>query len=160
MDSCIISFNLNCIMELKLSYNIAIKVNSRKRVLLLWWSTWLYSEGLIRDMGYFDQTPRRKENVKGFSVLASTESSIFVLIPSLMTWIDNINVSLIAYTFANICIISLTIRTILDLISQWDNEAKFTHWLCFYVHLCPDASCICLCVVPRFRFQSICPLFW
>ena len=32
---CIISFNLNCIMRLKQFYNIATKVNSRKKVLLL-----------------------------------------------------------------------------------------------------------------------------
>ena len=31
VDSCIISFNLNCIMQLKQFYNIATKVSSRKK---------------------------------------------------------------------------------------------------------------------------------
>ena len=35
VDLCIISFNLNCIMQLKQFYNIATKVSSRKKVLLL-----------------------------------------------------------------------------------------------------------------------------
>ena len=43
MDSCIISFNLNCIMQLKQFYNIATKVNSRKKCYYFWWSTWLFS---------------------------------------------------------------------------------------------------------------------
>ena len=43
MDSCIISFNLNCIMQLKQFYNIATKVNSRKKCYYFSWSTWLLS---------------------------------------------------------------------------------------------------------------------
>ena len=35
VDWCIISFNLNCIMQFKQFYNIASKVRSRKKVLLL-----------------------------------------------------------------------------------------------------------------------------
>ena len=35
VKSCMLSFNLNCIMLLKQSYNIASKVSSRKKVLLL-----------------------------------------------------------------------------------------------------------------------------
>ena len=35
LDSCIISFNLNCIMQLKQFYNIATKVSNRTKVLLL-----------------------------------------------------------------------------------------------------------------------------
>ena len=35
VNSCIISFNCNCIMQLKQFYNIATKVTSRKKVLLL-----------------------------------------------------------------------------------------------------------------------------
>ena len=41
VDSCIISFSLNCIMQLKQFYNIATKVSSRKRCNYFWWSTWL-----------------------------------------------------------------------------------------------------------------------
>ena len=41
VDLCIISFNLYCIMQFKQLYNIVTKVSSRKKVLLLWWSTWL-----------------------------------------------------------------------------------------------------------------------
>ena len=43
VDSCIISFNLNCIMQLKQFYNIATKVSSRKKCYYFWWSTWLNS---------------------------------------------------------------------------------------------------------------------
>ena len=41
VDSCIISFNLNCIMLLKQFFDIAIKVSSRKKCYYFWWSTWL-----------------------------------------------------------------------------------------------------------------------
>ena len=41
MDLCIISFNLNCIMQLKQFSNIAIKGSSRKKCYYFWWSTWL-----------------------------------------------------------------------------------------------------------------------
>ena len=41
MDSCILSFHLNCIMQLKQFYNIATKVSSRKKCYYFWWSTWL-----------------------------------------------------------------------------------------------------------------------
>ena len=35
-----ISFNLNCIMQLKQFYDIATKVRNRKRCYYFWWSTW------------------------------------------------------------------------------------------------------------------------
>ena len=41
VDLCIISFNLNCIMQLKQFYTIATKVSSRKKCYYFWWSTWL-----------------------------------------------------------------------------------------------------------------------
>ena len=41
VDSCIISFILNYIMQSKLFYNIATKVSSRKKCYYFWWSTWL-----------------------------------------------------------------------------------------------------------------------
>ena len=41
MDSRMISFNLNCIMQLKQFYNIATKISSRKKCYYFWWSTWL-----------------------------------------------------------------------------------------------------------------------
>ena len=41
MNSCIISFNLNCIMQLMQFYNIATKVSSRKKCYYFLWSTWL-----------------------------------------------------------------------------------------------------------------------
>ena len=41
MDLCIISFSLNCIVQLKQFYNIATKVSSRKKCYYFWWSTWL-----------------------------------------------------------------------------------------------------------------------
>ena len=41
MGSCIISFNLNCIMRLKQFCNIATKVSSRKKCYYFWWSPWL-----------------------------------------------------------------------------------------------------------------------
>ena len=44
VDSCISSFNLNCIMQLKQFYNIATKVSSRKRSYYFWWSTWLVKQ--------------------------------------------------------------------------------------------------------------------
>ena len=44
MDLCIISFHLNCIMQLKQFYNIATKVNSRKKCYNFWWSAWLMSQ--------------------------------------------------------------------------------------------------------------------
>ena len=40
MDICIVSFNLNCIMQLKQFYNIATKVSSRQKCYYFWWSTW------------------------------------------------------------------------------------------------------------------------
>ena len=43
VDSCIISFKWNCIMELKQLYNIATEVSSRKKCHYFWWSTWLVS---------------------------------------------------------------------------------------------------------------------
>ena len=46
VDSCIISFNLNCIMQLKQFYNIATKVSSSKQCYYFWWSTlhWRHNE--------------------------------------------------------------------------------------------------------------------
>ena len=44
VNSCIISFNLNCIMQLKQFYNIATKVSSRKMCYYFWWSTWLINK--------------------------------------------------------------------------------------------------------------------
>ena len=41
VDLCIISFSLNCIMQLKQFYYIATKVSSRKKHYYFWWSTWL-----------------------------------------------------------------------------------------------------------------------
>ena len=41
MDVCIITFNLNCIMQLMQFYNIATKVSSRKKCYYFWCSTWL-----------------------------------------------------------------------------------------------------------------------
>ena len=41
MDSCIISLNLNCILQLKQFNNIATKVSCRKKCYYFWWSTWL-----------------------------------------------------------------------------------------------------------------------
>ena len=41
LDSYIITFNLNRIMQLKQFYNIATKVSSRKKCYYFWWSTWL-----------------------------------------------------------------------------------------------------------------------
>ena len=45
MDSCIISFNLNFIMQLKQFYDIATKVSGRKKCYYFWWSTWLVPGG-------------------------------------------------------------------------------------------------------------------
>ena len=44
MDSRIISFSLNWLMQFKQFYNIATKVSSRKKCYYFWWSTWLISE--------------------------------------------------------------------------------------------------------------------
>ena len=44
---CIISFNLNCIMQLKQFYNIATKVSSRKKCYYFWWSTWLIMDRFV-----------------------------------------------------------------------------------------------------------------
>ena len=41
VDLCLISIDLNCIMQLKQFYNIATKVSSRKKCHYFWWSTWL-----------------------------------------------------------------------------------------------------------------------
>ena len=41
VDSCMMSFNLNCIMPLKQLYNIVTKVSSRQKCYYFWWSTWL-----------------------------------------------------------------------------------------------------------------------
>ena len=41
VDSCMISFNLNCIMQLKQFYNIGTKVSCRKKCYYFWRSTWL-----------------------------------------------------------------------------------------------------------------------
>ena len=43
MDACIISFNLNCIMQFKQFYKKATKISSRKKCYYFWWSTWLFS---------------------------------------------------------------------------------------------------------------------
>ena len=40
-DFLLIWLNLNCVMQLKQFYNIAIKVSSRKKCYYFWWSTWL-----------------------------------------------------------------------------------------------------------------------
>ena len=42
MDSCIISFNFNCIMQLKQFWNTFTKVSSTKKCYYFWWSPWLY----------------------------------------------------------------------------------------------------------------------
>ena len=49
MNSCIISFNLNCMMQLKQFYDRATKVRSRKKCYYFWWSTWLFiaATGLV-----------------------------------------------------------------------------------------------------------------
>ena len=44
VDSCIISLNLNCILQLKQFYNIATKVSCRKKCYYFWWSTWLQNK--------------------------------------------------------------------------------------------------------------------
>ena len=44
VNSCIISLNLNCILQLKQFYNIATKVSCRKKCYYFWWSTWLNKE--------------------------------------------------------------------------------------------------------------------
>ena len=41
MDSCIISLNLNCVLQLKQFYNKATKFSCRKKCYYFWWSTWL-----------------------------------------------------------------------------------------------------------------------
>ena len=41
VHSCIISFNLSCIMQLQQFYNIATEISSRKKCYYFWWSTWL-----------------------------------------------------------------------------------------------------------------------
>ena len=41
VNSCIIWFNLNCIMQFKQFYSIATKVSSRKKCYYFGWSTWL-----------------------------------------------------------------------------------------------------------------------
>ena len=41
MDLCIVSLNMNCIMQLKQFYDIGTKVSSRKKCYYFWWSTWL-----------------------------------------------------------------------------------------------------------------------
>ena len=43
VDSCIIPFNLNCIMQFKQFFDIATKVSSRKKCYYFWWSPWLLS---------------------------------------------------------------------------------------------------------------------
>ena len=48
MDPRIISFKLNCIMQLKQFYNIATKVSSRKKCYYFWWSTWLLRFSYMR----------------------------------------------------------------------------------------------------------------
>ena len=47
MDSCIISLNLNCILQLKQFYNIATKVSYRKKCYYFWSSTWLLKRARI-----------------------------------------------------------------------------------------------------------------
>ena len=61
VDSGIISFNLNCIMQLKQFYNIATKVSSRKKWYYFWWSTWLFS-GDIRIKLDIHSIPMQREN--------------------------------------------------------------------------------------------------
>ena len=46
VDSCIISLNLNFIMQLKQFHYIATKVSSRKKCYYFWWSTWLLTAQL------------------------------------------------------------------------------------------------------------------
>ena len=41
VDSCIISLNLDYILQLKQFYNKATKVSCRKKCYYFWWSTWL-----------------------------------------------------------------------------------------------------------------------
>ena len=41
VDSCIMSFNLNCIMQLRQLYDLTTKVSCRKKCYYFWWSTWL-----------------------------------------------------------------------------------------------------------------------
>ena len=61
MDSCIISFNLNCIMQLKQFYYTATKVGSRKKNYYFWWSTWLL-RGVFKSKG-LQYIPRNMHTV-------------------------------------------------------------------------------------------------
>ena len=49
VDSCMISFNLNFIMQLKQFYDIANKVSCRKQCYYFWWSAWLFMFTHISD---------------------------------------------------------------------------------------------------------------
>ena len=52
--SCIISLNLNCILQLKQFYNIATKFSCRKKCYYFWWSTWLVKVWGLRIKHIFD----------------------------------------------------------------------------------------------------------
>ena len=45
VDSCMIRFHFDCIMQLKKSYHITTNVCSRKKCYYFWWSPWLLNVG-------------------------------------------------------------------------------------------------------------------
>ena len=93
VDSCIISLNLNCVLELKQFYNIATKVSCRKKCYYFWWSTWLIRRGMTRhgkarrDEARWDYARRRLDKYvsPGCEKYCSTLSRKLLNVASLWT---------------------------------------------------------------------------
>ena len=86
MDSCIISFNLNCFVQLKQFCNVATKVSnrSRKKCYYFWWSIWLFI-GIPRLWPIAEGVLQRKDS----KIISATFLSILSL--STKLWLYCIN---------------------------------------------------------------------
>ena len=84
VDSCIISFNLNCIMQLKQFCNIATEVSSRKKGYYFWWSTGLISVWvggyMTQESNFYQARYFRTDPWVAFAVFPRYHCTQFVLL--------------------------------------------------------------------------------
>ena len=117
MDSCIISFNLNCIMQLKQFYDIhdvALKVSSRKKCHYFWWSTRLLVPWLLESPG--DVIRSNVSNESNFIAMNYIDHIIGDVQAS--SWIRN------ELAFVYIYLHSGIVSTLFSRISMYDTKNK------------------------------------
>ena len=80
LDSCIITFSLNCSLQLKQFYDKATKVSSRKKCYYFWWSTWLF-KGLQLYSVHVDWRPLSFSDASiSVKLLSSSRKEILALL--------------------------------------------------------------------------------